>query len=347
MKRRSIILLIISAFVLLALILFVFASLLFPAYRIYHGPAHDRTGINELDQILLEQIDQRIRSALVNYNYINAALVHDGQIVLSKSYGHDRLDKVDVYASVSKPVTAMILLQLLQEGRFGSLDDDIAKYHPKYREVIPQEYADTHITFKQLLTHTSGVPHLSKLWDGPKLKMDFRPGEGVQYSSNGYGILGDVMEEITGKSYNQLVKDYISEPIGAKSFTVLIPAFLAPAGQVASTIEDMARFAIAVMDGQYVSTDMLCNEVLKQYAKDQYGVIGLGWYCTNLDAPELAGYHAGSNGRPRAFLAIIPHKKNAIALTGLNRSKKNAQEFGELTIDLMAIIENRYTDDPQ
>jgi CubicO group peptidase (beta-lactamase class C family) len=329
------------------LILLVFASLLFPAYRIYHGPARDRTGIHELDQTLLEQIDQRIRSTLVNYNYINVALVRDGQVVLSKSYGHDRLDKVDVYASVSKPVTAMILLQLLQEGIFGSLDDDIAKYHPKYREVMPQEYADTHITFRQLLTHTSGVPHLSKLWDGSKLKMDFRPGAGVQYSSNGYGILGDVMEEITGKSYNQLVKDYIGEPIGAESFTVLIPAFLAPAGQVASTIEDMALFAIAVMDGEYVSTDMLCNEVLKQYAKDQYGAIGLGWYCTNLEAPELAGYHAGSNGRPRAFLAIKPHNKNAIALTGLNRSKKNAQEFGELTKNLMAIIENRYTDEPQ
>jgi CubicO group peptidase (beta-lactamase class C family) len=347
MKRRSIILLILSSFVVIALILLVLASLLFPAYRIYHGPTRERIGINKLEQTLLEQIDKRVRATLVNYNYINLALIRNGQIVLSKSYGHDRLDKVDVYASVSKPVTAMIVLQLLQEGRFGGLDDDIAKYHPKYGDAMPQEYADIHITFKQLLTHTSGVPHLSKLWDGSKLKMDFRPGGGVQYSSNGYGILGDVMEEITGKSYKQLIKDYISGPIGAESFTVLIPAFLAPAGQVASTIEDIARFAIAVMDGQYVSTDMLCNDVLKQYAKDQYGAIGLGWYCTNLDAPDVAGYHAGSNGRPRAFLAIKPHNKNAIALTGLNRSKKNRQEFGELAIDLMAIIENRYTDEPQ
>jgi CubicO group peptidase (beta-lactamase class C family) len=346
MKKRSIILLILSAFILITLMLFVFAALMLPAYRIYHGQARDRTRINQLDTTLLERIDQRIRSTLVNYNYINVALVRDGHIVLSKSYGHDRLDRVDVYASVSKPVTAILLLQLLQEGRFDSLDDDIAKYHPKYRDVMPQEYTDTQITIRQLLIHTSGVPHLSKLWDGSKLKMDFRPSTGVQYSSNGYGILGDLMEEITGKPYKQLIKDYISEPIGAESFKVLIPSFLAPAGQVASTIEDMARFAIGVMDGQYISTDMLCNEVLKQYAKDQYGTIGLGWYCTNLDTPDLAGYHAGSNGRPRAFLAIKPQSKNAIALTGLNRSKKNAQEFGALTIDLMAIIENSYVADP-
>jgi CubicO group peptidase (beta-lactamase class C family) len=340
MKRRSIILLIISVFILIALILFAFISTMFPAYRIYHGPARDRMAINRLEPTSLEKIDRRIRSALVNYNYINLAIIRNGRIVLTKSYGYNRLNRVDVYASVSKPVTAMILLQLLKEGKINSLDDDIAKYHPKYGKVMPPEHAGTHITFRQLLNHTGGVPHQSKLWDGARLKLHFPPGEAVQYSSNGYGILGDIMERITGKSYRKLIKQYISNPIGAESFTVLISSFLAPAGQVASTIEEMARFAIAVMDGKYISTDMLCNEVLKEYAEDRSQSVGLGWYCTNLGTPDLAGYHAGSNGRPRAFLAIKPHKKNAIALTGLNRSAKNPQQFGQLAIDLMAIIEN-------
>jgi CubicO group peptidase (beta-lactamase class C family) len=307
--------------------------------------AEDRIGISKLDGEVLEQIDKRIEATLVNYNYINIAIVRNGHIVLTKSYGRDRLDRTEVYASVSKPVTATILLQLLQEGHISSLDDNIGLYHRRYKEAMPKEYADTHITFRQLLAHTSGVPHLSKLWDGSQLKLEFRPGTGVKYSSNGYGILGDVMEEITGKSYEQLVKEYIGKPISAKSFTVLIPAFVAPVGQVASTIEDMARFAMAVMDGQYIPTEMLENEVLEQYATDQYGAIGLGWYCTSLDTPDVAGYHAGSNGRPRAFLAIKPHRKNAIALTGLSRSKENVQDFWRLTIDLMAIIENRYAGD--
>ena len=318
MKRRLVILLILSVLALLLLIPLVLAQFLLPAYRIYHGPACDRTGVNKLDPILLEQIDQRVRNTLVNYNYINLAIVRDGRIVLTKSYGHDRLDKCDVYASVSKPVTAMILLQLLRKGKIDNLDDDIAQYHPRYKEAMPQDYADAHITFRQLLTHTSSVPHLSRLWNGRKLKLDFHPGTGVKYSPNGYGILGDVMQEIPEASYKQLVKNYIGKPIGAESFTVLIPAFVAPAGQVASTIGDMARFAIAVMDGRYIPNEVLHEQVLKQYAKDQYGAIGLGWYCMNLDTPEVAGYHAGSNGRPRAFLA----RKNAVALTGLNRSQK-------------------------
>jgi CubicO group peptidase (beta-lactamase class C family) len=222
-----------------------------------------------------------------------------------------------------------------------------SQYNARYKDALPEEYAGADITFRQLLTHTSGVPHLSQLWDGEKLKVDFKPGTSVQYSSNGFGILGDVMEEVTGKSYSQLIQDYIAEPIGAESFGVLIPAYLAPAGQVASDIEDMSRFGIGVMEGKYFDNDILCNQVLKEYSKNRFGSIGLGWYCTNLDSEDLAGYHAGSNGRPRAFLAIKPYKKNAVALTGLCRSDKNPQVFSELTIDLMAIIENRDTDKPK
>jgi hypothetical protein len=95
------------------------------------------------------------------------------------------------------------------------------------------------------------------------------------------------------------------------------------------------------MDGRYIPADMLYGEVLKEYSKDKNGAIGLGWYCTNIDTPDLAGYHAGSNGRPRAFLAIKPHKKDAVALTGLNRSEKNPHDFAALTIDLMALVEAR------
>ena len=321
------------------------ALLLLPGCAVFYGPAGEHTGINDLDPTLLARVDQRMRKALANYEYISVGLVRNGHLVLSKSYGHDRVNKTDVYASVSKPVTAMILLQLLQEGRIGSLDDDIARYHAKYENAIPEEYAGSTITFRQLLTHTSGVSHQSKLWERGKLKLEFRPGHGVRYSSHGYGILGDIMEEITGLSYKQLVKDYIGKPIGAKSFTVVWPFFDAPAGQVASTIEDMARFAAAVMDGQYISTELLYEEVLKEYAKDRQGLIGLGWYCAGLDTSDVVGYHAGSNGRPRAFLAIKPREQNAVALTGLNRSEQGVHDFGGLTIDLMAMMEDRYADE--
>jgi CubicO group peptidase (beta-lactamase class C family) len=325
----------------IACILFFVLLSLSSGCSLFYGPAHDRTGISKIDKVLLEKIDAKVHVVLPNYNYLNLAVVRNNEIVLTKSYGHDRLDKTDVYASVSKPVTAMIVLQLLKEGKILSLDDDIGIYHARYKNATPKEYSDSHITFRQLLSHTSGVPHQSKLWSGKNLKLEFRPGASARYSTHGYGVLGDVIEEITGKSYKQLVKEYIGKPIGANSFKVMHSFFDAPAGQVASTIEDMARFSIAVMNGRYISSDFLYDEVLKKYAEDRHGSIGMGWYCTGFDTNDLAGYHAGSNGRPRAFLAIKPYKKNVIAVTGLNRSAKNSQDFGQLTKDLMAVIENR------
>ena len=300
--------------------------------------------INKLDTKRVLQLEKRIESILINYEYINLALVQDGHIVFLASFGENRINKNDVYASVSKPVTATILLQLLNEGKIVNLDDDISKYHPRYKNAIPEEYANAVITLRQLLTHTSGVPHQSKLWDGTELRLEFQPGSDVMYSSHGYGILGDIMEEITGKSYKKLVKEYIGKPVSAESFTVRHPFFDAPAGQVASTIEDMAKFAIGVMNGTYVSKEILVNQVLKEYSRTGNEIIGIGWYCLNVNQENVAGYHAGSNGQPRAFLAIKPNQGNAVALTGKNKSEQGAHDLGALTIDLMAILENRFND---
>jgi CubicO group peptidase (beta-lactamase class C family) len=176
------------------------------------------------------------------------------------------------------------------------------------------------------------------MWNGEELDLAFQPGTDVMYSSNAYGVLGDVMGEITGLSYAKMVDTYIADPVGADSFWS-IPHFQAPAGQVRSTIQDMARFAIGVMDGTYVSQETPREFVYKQYAKDEYGSICLGWYCTNLGSEELAIYHAGSNGRPRAFLAIKPHLGFAVAITGLNHSENGLHDFGNLTIELMDVLE--------
>ena len=85
----------------------------------------DFVGINELDTASLEEIDTIVASYKPTYNYINIALVVDNEIVLTKSYGQNRLEKTDEYASVSNPVTAMIFMQLLESGEIEDLHDDI------------------------------------------------------------------------------------------------------------------------------------------------------------------------------------------------------------------------------
>ncbi len=73
----------------------------------------DFVGINKLDSAKVKDIDRIISAYKPTYNYINIALVSNGEVVLTKSYGQNRLSKTDAYASVSKPVTAMIFMQLL------------------------------------------------------------------------------------------------------------------------------------------------------------------------------------------------------------------------------------------
>lgn len=311
-----------------------------PAYRLYHGPPGDQAGLDSLRPPISDAIDARVRQTLPNYEYISVGLVRDGNVVFIKSYGRQRVDRRDVYASVSKPVTAMIVFQLLEGGRMSSLDDDIGEYCDRYRNCLPDEFAGNPITFRHLLSHRSGVPHLSRLWRGDTLDLEFRPGERVKYSSHAFGILGEVLEAITGKSYSRLVRQRIGAPVGAYSMTVMIPSFDAPAGQVGSTIGDMARFGQGVMAGTYISTNLLCEEVLKKHGKDRYGAIGLGWYCARSGEPDVSGYHAGSNGRPRAFLAIKPSRQAAVALMGLSHSEDGPHDFGQLAVDLMALLED-------
>ncbi len=296
-------------------------------------------GVSLLEPLQLKEIDQIVAGFMPNYEYINVALVRGGEILLTKTYGQNRLGEADLYASVSKPVTALIFMQLLEQGAIGGIDDAVARYLPQaYRDVQPEPYDDTPITFMHLLTHQSGVPHLSELWNDGKLNLAFRPGTRVQYSTQGFGILGYAMEQITGKPYERLLKEYIGDPVGATSF-LATPHFTAPGGQVHSTIGDMALFSIGVMDGQYVSDGSLYDVMFKSYAKDESRTICLGWHCSDLDSHDLTVYHNGSNGRPRAYLRIKPLKRLAVAITGMNASEENPQDFEELAIRLMEVLE--------
>ena len=149
----------------------VFLQLRMPAYRLYHGPRGDQTGLDSLPPPVSAAIDVQVRQILPNYEYVSLCLVQDGKVVFIKSYARQRVDRRDVYASVSKPVTAMIVFQLLEEGRIGSLDDDIGDYCDHYRNCLPEEFDGSPMTFRHLLSHRSGVPHLSRLWSGDILDL--------------------------------------------------------------------------------------------------------------------------------------------------------------------------------
>jgi CubicO group peptidase (beta-lactamase class C family) len=292
------------------------------------------TKIDLLSEDQSKEIDQVIFNYIHAYSYISVGLLGQDGAVLIRSYGSDRIGVTDVYASVSKPVTSMIFFQMLELGMIASVDDSIAMYSEKYQGVMPDEFIDSPVTFKHLLAHQSGLPHHDLIWENGKLVLEFEPGTSTLYSTNAYGVLGEILSEISDMSYNHLLKSYIGNPVQAESFTASSFLFEAPGGLVNSTISDMALFANGVLDNVYISDSLKMNLQWVPVTSDPIGAIGMGWYLTNYGTDSLAVFHAGSNGKPRAFIALRPKQHLGVVLMGKNHSSHGSQRFYELARDL-------------
>ncbi len=132
--------------------------------------------------------------------------------------------------SMTKQFTALLVLQLVNEGRLR-LDGHISDYLPFYRRDT-----GSRVTLGQLLSHTSGVPNFISLpgfLEGPASRthhsvkdfaqkycsgdLEFEPGTKFHYSNSGYFILGAILEAVSGKSYEELLRERIFEPLGMKN----------------------------------------------------------------------------------------------------------------------------------
>ena len=140
--------------------------------------------------------------------------------------------------SMTKTFTAVAILQLVEQGKLG-LDNKFDRYLPD------NPYVGLHITIRQLLAHTSGLPnpiplrwaHLAEedasfdedaalarvLHDNPKLA--FQPGQKFAYSNIGYWLLGKIVGQATGQSYRDYVRANILTPLGlpAREMDFVIP----------------------------------------------------------------------------------------------------------------------------
>lgn len=301
----------------------------------YHkSSSNPNAGIRRLDTVRTEAVDYTCYEALGAFDYLKVAMVENQEIVFSKAYGPSPLDDEDVWGSVSKPVTAMLMMHLVSIGIIESIDDPIWKYASKYQNSMPKAFSDDSVTIRHLLTHTSGIPHNNEpTWKNGKLNLKFKPGTRDQYSTPGYGVLGHVIEGATGVSFNKAVQKYIGEVAVASSFWTE-DHFRAPGARVHSTIEDMARFSMSVMKYDYVS-DSLFHHVMIPPIN---GPTGMGWGVQYYGEDDLTVFHGGSNGYPQAYLQIKPLQGKSVSI--LARAK-NPHTFKliELAVALMRVLE--------
>jgi CubicO group peptidase (beta-lactamase class C family) len=125
-------------------------------------------------------------------------------------------------------------MQLAERGAFA-LDDAVSKHIP----FVLEDSRYRAITIRQLLTHSSGLPHADTYnWDKPQtgdtalanyvrsvrpLRLLFQPGDKWSYSDIGYEILGELIAKASGMSFEEYVDKYILHPAGMKQSTLLLP----------------------------------------------------------------------------------------------------------------------------
>ncbi|MGZ2369332.1 serine hydrolase [Ancylomarina sp. YFZ004] len=185
-----------------------------------------QTKVDKLDQLFEKytEYEQFNGSALVAQN---------GKVIFKKGFGMANMEwdipnKANTkhrLGSITKQFTAMLILQLMEEGKI-KLEASITDYLPDY----PKDKGDV-VTIHHLLTHTSGIPSYTSY---PKFMkeisrdpyspedftrffadstLQFKPGSTYRYNNSGYFILGVIIEKLTGKSYEEALRERIFKPL--------------------------------------------------------------------------------------------------------------------------------------
>ncbi len=181
------------------------------------------------------------RMAFYKVPGVSVAFFDHGQIVWTRTYGFaDLASKTPVTAetrfqaaSISKPVSALAALRLVQDGKL-SLDEDVnAKLHTW--KVPENEFTKVQkVTLRRLLSHSAGLtvhgfpgyvvgealPTLVQILNGekpantPAVRVDTVPGTLSRYSGGGYVVMQLFLTDITGEPFPQLVHDLVLQPAG-------------------------------------------------------------------------------------------------------------------------------------
>ena len=282
-------------------------------------------------------------------------------------------------ASITKQFTATAVLQLAAQGKI-KLDGKLSDYLPDYRKDIGDK-----VTVHQLLNHTSGIPSYTgfpgffrdvsrdpfKVDDFVKKyasnDLEFEPGSKFAYNNSGYFLLGAIIEKVTGKSYEQVLKEQIFEPLGMKNtgydhFDTLIPKratgyqktadgyINAPyldmsipfaAGSLFSTVEDLYLW------DQALYTDSLLNAQFKELMfKPNLENYAYGWTIRKAgfdDKIPVITHNGGINGFSTTIIRF-PAEKGLIVMLDNTATGGN---IDRLSSELAKILYDRPYDMPK
>lgn len=258
-----------------------------------------------------------------------------------------RADSSYRMASVTKPMTAVAVLKLAEEGKID-LDAEVQTYVPWFpRKAKP-------VTVRQLLAHQGGISHYRDYAKEGRIRepkntreaiavfeefdLVNEPGTAFHYSSYGYNLLGAVIEAASGQSYADYMTAAVWKPLGMTSTRMDDPRALVPhrvtgyvlengtlkrseyvdissrfaGGGTRSTVEDMLRFIEGV--GRVLQPETIdrawSNAPTRDGRLTRYG-LGFGIVSRN---GRWTIAHSGAQQETRTNVSIMPRHRFAVAL---------------------------------
>ena len=295
-------------------------------------------------------------------------------LLLRKGYGYSDRDsqvpnapqtRFDI-GSLTKAFTAAAVLRLQADGKLDVQDAVCA-----FLEDCPPVWQG--ITLQQLLTHTSGIPDyansalFSRIDDQDctpaqiiplfrDLPLDFAPGSQWRYSNSGYVLLGEVIEEVSGRPYAAYLKDTLLSPLGLQDTGLdrgantgavgyldgeqqagkMTPSSLYSAGGLYSTVDDLYRWFDGLEYGNVIPGELFEQMMSPQtQTGDSAGrSYGYGWFLDGT-APPAWEAHGGNLG---GFSAEIIHRNSDDALVIVLSNQANVDAEG-IGFKLLAMLQ--------
>jgi CubicO group peptidase (beta-lactamase class C family) len=331
-------------------------------------------GFSQEKQDKPRRIDELI-TMYHNYRLFNGSVLvaENGQVIYKKGVGLANMewnipnepDTKFRLGSITKQFTAMLALQLVEKGKL-KLDGKISDYLPEYRKDTGQQ-----VTIHQLLNHTSGIPSytglpgffadvsrdpytvdefIKKYCSGD---LEFQPGSKFAYNNSGYFLLGAIIEKATGKTYEEVLKEQILDPLGMNNTgydrhdvvmekraagyekrprgfvnaPYLDMALPYAAGAMYSTVEDLYLWDQALYADRLLSKEL--KDVMFKPGLENYAY---GWVVVDVPVGQTTKrriFHGGGiNGFNTLLVRLVDDKHLIVLLNNTGGTKLNDMARG-------------------
>ncbi|WP_407520727.1 serine hydrolase [Lacibacter sp. MH-610] len=339
-------------------------------------------------QFKARQLDTLMQTFFNQHQFNGAVLVAEkGAVIYKKGWGLANMEwKIPNtpgtrfrIGSVTKPFTALLVMQLVEKGAI-QLNAPFVSYLPQY----PSKNGER-ITIHHLLTHSSGIPDYANFStyenfcrdafsknDFVKIfadsSLEFQPGERFSYSNSNYFLLGMILENITGKTYQQLLQEKILSPLNmintgydepetilhnraagyekkekeymhAPYLNINIPY---AAGAMYSTVEDLFLWEQALRTNRLLKKETMEQVFEKHIPSFAHFHYGYGWLTgkqpighTNDSIPVI--FHSGDiNGFTSLFMRL-PSSNSLIVLI----NNTGGAPLFDISNGIIAILNNK------